>query len=666
MSIRWNKLIGKIPMELGSLTKLLVLWVTSNNLTGEIPPFLGNLTFLEYFSATYNNLEGNIPESFGHLKSLSTFAIGANKLNGNNFSGKIPNNLGNLTQLIQLNLSQNNLEGSIPSSIGNCQNLQSLDVSQNYLSGVIPWQVFDLYSLSLLLNLAHNLFSGKLPIQVGNLKNIYFLDVSENHLSGKIPETIGSCFKLDHLYLQGNSFEGVIPSSIASLKGLEHLDLSRNNLSGLIPKGLEKLLFLKYLNLSFNDIEGELPTEGVFRNVNAISVVGNNKLCGGIPQLQLTTCHTVTKSRKSFTFRVKITIICVVVCIFLVASFLALYWRKRSKKKPSSIDSKMELLPTISYKMLHQATNGFSPSNLIGSGSFGSVYKGVLDQEESINYNGNDFKALVFEFMTNGSLDLWLHPMENCDNQSKNLSVLQRLIIAIDVAFALNYLHNHCEQKIIHCDLKPSNILLDSDMIAHVSDFGLSRLLTTSNDYSQKCTSSIGLKGSIGYAAPEYGMGGEASTEGDVYSYGILVLEMFTGRRPTDDMFKDGLDLHNFVKMTLPKRLIQVVDPLLLPREVEEMGVATAAMMATKEDDNDNEIVEEANNIENSRHIDVDMRKCLLSILNIGILCSLESPKERISMEEVIKELQLIKSTFVGLGIRRGRPSKAQVRNFSF
>nr|XP_023885772.1 putative receptor-like protein kinase At3g47110 [Quercus suber] len=155
-------------------------------------------------------------------------------------------------------------------------------------------------------------------------------------------------------------------------------------------------------------------------------------------------------------------------------------------------------------------------------------------------------------------------------------------------------------------------------------------------------------------------MGGEASTEGDVYSYGVLVLEMFIGRRPTDVMFKDGLNLHNFVKMSLPKRLIQVVDPMLLPREVEEIEVPTATMMATKEDDNDNEIVEEANNTEDFRHIDVDMQKCLLSILNIGILCSLESPKERINMEEVIKELQLIKSTFVGLGIRRGRPSRAQ------
>ena len=119
--------------------------------------------------------------------------------------------------------------------------------------------------------------------------------------------------------------------------------------------------------------------------------------------------------------------------------------------------------------------------------------------------------------------------------------------------------------------------------------------------------------------------------------------------------------------MALPKRLAQVVDPMLLPREVEEMGVATTTMMATKEDDNENEIeVEEGNNTEDFRHIDVDMQKCLLSILNIGILCSLESPKERINMEGVIKELQLIKSTCVGLGIRRGRPSRTQVRGISF
>jgi serine/threonine protein kinase len=158
-------------------------------------------------------------------------------------------------------------------------------------------------------------------------------------------------------------------------------------------------------------------------------------------------------------------------------------------------------------------------------------------------------------------------------------------------------------------------------------------------------------------------MGGEASTEGDVYSYGILVLEMFIGRRPTDDMFKDGLNLHDFVKMALPKRLIEIVNPMLLPREVEEMGVATVATVAAEEEDEKgNEIEVEANSIEDSRQIDANIQKCLLSVLNIGIRCSMESPKERMCMEEVVKELQLIKKyTFDGSRIRQGRSSQAQI-----
>ena len=191
-------------------------------------------------------------------------------------------------------------------------------------------------------------------------------------------------------------------------------------------------------------------------------------------------------------------------------------------------------------------TGGFSPDNLIGSGSFGPVYRGIgnLDQEEMIvavkvfnlqwkgasksfiaecnvlrniwhqnlvktltccscmHYNGNEFKALVFEFMANGSLEKWRHPYIDNENQSRNLNLLQRLNIAIDVASALHYLHEHCKRPIIHCDLKPSNVLLDNDMIAHICDFGLARLLSSTNDVSQNQTSTFGLKGSIGYAAP--------------------------------------------------------------------------------------------------------------------------------------------------------------------
>jgi serine/threonine protein kinase len=189
-------------------------------------------------------------------------------------------------------------------------------------------------------------------------------------------------------------------------------------------------------------------------------------------------------------------------------------------------------------------TSGFSPRNLIGSGSFKFVYKGIVDQDRRIiavkvlnlqqkgasksfmaecnvlrnirhrnlvkiltccsrmDYSDNEFKALVYEFMANGSLEKWLHQDLDNKNQSRNLNLLQRLNIAIDVASSLHYLHDRCERPIIHCDLKPSNVLLDNNIIAHISDFGLARLLSTTNDVSQHKTSIVGMKGTVGYAAP--------------------------------------------------------------------------------------------------------------------------------------------------------------------
>ena len=137
-------------------------------------------------------------------------------------------------------------------------------------------------------------------------------------------------------------------------------------------------------------------------------------------------------------------------------------------------------------------------------------------------------------------------------------------------------------------------------------------------------------------------MGGEASTEGDVYSYGIFLLEMFLGKRPIDEMFKDGLNLHNFAKMALPERLVQIVDPILLPREVEEMQTSTLA----REDKNKTDIQEDKETLDivNLCHIDANLHKCLVSVLEIGLACSMESPKERMNMEEVTREMHLIKN----------------------
>ncbi|KAM5555628.1 hypothetical protein ABKV19_023514 [Rosa sericea] len=607
-----NNFGGVLPNSIANFsTQLTQLYLGSNQIAGAIPETVGNLNNLIFLGLEHNLFTGVIPASFGKLQKLQSLFLNSNRL-----SGRIPSSLGNLTQLFELYLSANELEGSIPPNIGNCKNLQEMDISDNKLSGDIPSQVIGLSSFSVLLNLSQNSLTGILPVEVGKLKNINTLDISDNNLTGGIPEIIGGCLSLEFLYLQGNHFQGIIPSSLAALRGLQYLDLSRNNLSGHIPKDLQRLPFLIHLNLSFNNLEGEVPKEIVFRNKSAISLDGNTKLCGGVSELQLPACPIkVLKQRKLHGFKLKFTISLVGGCSLLFAVVLALCWRRKTqKKKPLIAVSSINFLPKVSYQTLHHATGGFSPSNQIGSGGFGSVYKGILNQEEnnvvaikvlnlqqkgasksfvaecnalrnirhrnlvkiltccsSTDYNGNDFKALVFEYMSNGSLEEWLHR----ENQSRSLNLLQRLNIAVDVASALCYLHDYCEPQIIHCDMKPSNVLLDDDMVARVGDFGLARLISTTTDSSQNQSSTVGMKGTIGYAAPEYASGVEPSKQGDVYSYGVLVLQMFTGRRPIDEMFKEGLNLHNFVKMAIPESVMHIVDPTLLAT-LEETAPATS------------------------------------------------------------------------------------------
>ncbi|KAL5709494.1 hypothetical protein ACHQM5_020178 [Ranunculus cassubicifolius] len=644
-SVATNQLNGRIPPSIGNLSSQLSLLVMGeNHFEGNLPEEIGNLGSLIQLSLESNSFTGRIPSTIGNLKNLQTLT-----LHLNHFSGSIPASLGNLSELYELDLNSNNFTGSIPSSLSNCQYLQTLDLSLNKLDGSIPKEIFAYPNLGTLLNLSWNSLTGSLPTEIGNLKTVQAIDISNNQLSGTIPLAIGDCSNLLYLDLARNFFQGTIPGSLSKLKAIEYLDLSSNQLAGAFPSSLQSLQFLQFLNLSSNKLHGEVPNKGIFLNSTGTFLFGNPELCGGIPNFRLAKCSAnrnhSNRSKKRLVLGLVIgsVALCIILGFGILLLFLPRVGRRKNKTETGDNTSIKHLHGLYSYYDLKAASNNFNSQNMIGEGSFGSVYKGVmqdgtavaikvfkLDQHgatksflaecealRNIRHRNlvkvlsvcstNDFKALVLQFMPNGSLDNWLHGRAETQGKEKRwLNFQQRLDIATNVASAVEYLHYESGTPLLHCDLKPSNVLLDEDMTAHVTDFGLARILRdTTSSFHQSST--LGLKGSIGYIPPEYGLAGSVSTNGDVYSYGILLLEMFTRKKPTNAIFEDGLNLQKWVASKLPNRVLEIVDDAL---------------------------VEDCNVWGENR---------LISILNIGLSCAAEFPENRPNMRDVCTRINKAK-----------------------
>ncbi|CAL4962937.1 unnamed protein product [Urochloa decumbens] len=666
LELDYNRFSGVLPSCVSNLsTSLQKFSVSNNEISGIIPEEIGNVVGLQVFALENNHITGTLPYSLSKLQSLAELSLHKNGL-----TGHINLAIGNFTQLNYLYLGINFLTGSIPTSLGNLSSLLEIFLASNNFSGMIPSTIFKIPALEYL-DLSRNQLEGAIPPEIQNLRIISGFLAHTNKLSGEIPATLGECQLLQNLQLQNNLLEGSIPLLLSGLKGLVTLDLSSNNLSGQIPMFFENLTALDFLNLSFNNFVGEVPTAGIFANATAISVQGNAKLCGGIKNIHLPRC-SFESSEKKHKFPV-VPVVLPPVGALIMLSLLVYFLFTSRKKRLANGPSASSLLesPLFSYSQLLKATDGFSTTNLLGTGTFGSVYRGKIDGEtgenfiavkvlklltpgalksfaaeceamrnlrhrnlvkvitacSSIDCRGNDFKAIVLEFLPNGSLENWLHPNSDVEREHIYLNLHQRVSILLDVAYALDHLHFHAAVPVVHCDIKPSNVLLDADMVAHVGDFGLAKILVEGCSSFQPSTSSMGFRGTIGYAPPEYGAGNVVSTQGDIYSYGILIIEMLTGRRPTDNAF-DGillLGLRNHVEMALNNSVMSIVDVEL----VKEIGNKQATVGGS------------------SSEIRVNS---LISLLKLALLCSVETPSSRASTEAIIKELQVIKRTLDARG----------------
>ncbi|KAK6775521.1 hypothetical protein RDI58_026522 [Solanum bulbocastanum] len=605
-----NCIVGRVPPELGKLSNLRELNLGQNyNIFGQIPKAIFNISSLEMIDFNFNNLSGRIPATTGLLlPNLEELYLGENQLeeevplyitnssklellqlDNNFFTGTIPTNLGNLHQLRKLLLDNNQLtneprerELRFFNSLVDCR-MQYLDVSKNKLNGILPDTIGNLSSTIEHFGIVYAYVNGPIPPGIGNLSSLTILSLLGNNLVGSIPSEIGKLKQLQGLYLNNNKLQGHIPEAVCGLSNLVQLvldasfesledewpspprrvtefyrgrsstgcwrteshfrsysiilcqldklsimDLSVNALSGTIPKSLEKLLYLKAINVSFNEIEGVIPSGGVFPNSTLQSFLGNKGLCG-MHILDVPACAVTNLGHQS-KFKKLVLKNSSGYFILLISFFASIWIMKRQKKGKSKDVEKLLEVKTHqleSYHEIQRATNYFDGSNLIGVGGSGSVYKGTLSSGIVVAIKVLDLQNE--EYMPNGSLENWLYK-EDC-----NLNLLQRVSIMFDVAVAVEYMHHSHHTYIIHCDLKPANVLLDEEMVAHVG---------------------------------EYGLEGIVSTSVDVYSYGIMLMEVLATRRPTDaEIFNENLGLREWIRRAFPRTIIEVVDANLFPEK---------------------------------------------------------------------------------------------------
>ncbi|KAG2253947.1 hypothetical protein Bca4012_101668 [Brassica carinata] len=496
--------------------------------------------------------------------------------------------------------------------------------------------------------------SGHLVPDLGVLKNLQYLELYSNNITGPIPSNLGNLTNLVSLDLYLNSFTGPIPESLGKLSKLRFLRLNNNTLTGSIPMSLTNITTLQVLDLSNNRLSGSVPDNGSFSLFTPISFANNLDLCGPVtshpcpgsppfspPPPFIPPPPVSTPSGYGITGAIAGGVAAGAALLFAAPAIAFAWWRRRKPQDiffdvPAEEDPEVHLgqLKRFSLRELQVASDGFSNKNILGRGGFGKVYKGRLAdgtlvavkrlKEERTPGGELQFQTevemismavhrnllrlrgfcmtpterlLVYPYMANGSVASCLR--ERPPSQAP-LDWPTRKRIALGSARGLCYLHDHCDPKIIHRDVKAANILLDEDFEAVVGDFGLAKLM----DYKDTHVTTA-VRGTIGHIAPEYLSTGKSSEKTDVFGYGIMLLELITGQRAFDLARlanDDDVMLLDWVKGLLKeKKLEMLVDPDLQTnyeqRELEQ-------------------------------------------VIQVALLCTQGSPMERPKMSEVVRMLE--------------------------
>ncbi|KAK7366819.1 hypothetical protein VNO80_08818 [Phaseolus coccineus] len=660
VSLRSNALSGSVQELISSCQSLEHLDFGSNRFTDLAPFSVLGMQNLTYFNLSYNGFGGHIPEISTCSERLQIFDA-----SGNFLDGEIPSSITKCKSLKLLALELNRLEGNIPVDIQELRGLIVIKLGNNSIGGMIP-EGFGNVELLELLDL-HNLnLVGQIPDDISNCKFLLGLDVSGNKLEGEIPQTLYDLTNLKSLNLHHNQLNGSIPQSLGNLLRIQYLDLSHNSLSGPIPTSLGNLNNLTHFDLSFNNLSGFIPEIANIQRFGASAFSNNPFLCGRpldtpclVNGASSPSSHGKARvlSTSAIVAIVAAAVILAGVCLVTIMNIMA---RDREKEEPIMIVESTPLGSTESNLIIGKLVL-FSKSlpskyedweagtktlldkeSLIGGGSIGTVYRTdfesgisiavkkletmgrIRNQEEfehEIGRLGNlqhpnlvafqgyywssSMQLILSEFVPNGNLYDNLHGLgyagTSTSRGNRELYWSRRFQIAVGTARALAYLHHDCRPPILHLNIKSSNILLDDNYEAKLSDYGLGKLLPILDNYGL-----TNFHNAVGYVAPELAQGLRQSEKCDVYSFGVILLELVTGRKPVESPTTNEVVV-----------LCEYVRGLL------ETSSASDCFDRNLLGFTENELIQ---------------------VIRLGLICTSEDPLRRPSMAEVVQVLESIRN----------------------